>query len=550
MNSMGNLHVVDWLVIFVYICGLFLLSYRLSRNQKNVKDYYLAGNKAGPLSIALSTTATQCSTNSLLGAPAFVAFSGGLLWLQYELAVPFAMVALMLVIMPVFRGLNLVSVYTYLEKRYGVTTRTALSVLFQFVRAFSTGVTVYALALVIQHLTGAGFFWSVMLVGAFTVIYDFMGGIRAVIYSDVIQLVVLFSSILLGILIALKAVGGWENIFVLADPETLRTLDWRGHGFGDGRTYSFWPMLFGGFFLYVSYYGCDQTQIQRELSSRSIGHSRMSLFIGGVVRFPLVLAYCFLGVCMAAYMELDPGFGDQLFRSEWIGGEWQQVRDNNLLVPAFVVEFFPLGVLGLFLAGLLAAAMSSLDSTINSLSALTLHDLVERYRRDPLSEKASFWLAKLLTIFWGMVCILFSFTVADISDTVIESVNKIGSLVNGPLLAVFTMGILTRKTHQTGILFGIVAGFIVNLLLWKLVPSISWLWWNPIGFFVTAFLGYGLSCALPSRAVAEGPSGRGLHFSRDNPIFRDGLQKRWLAASALLVAYGIGQIVFLVMIGQ
>jgi SSS family solute:Na+ symporter len=522
---------------------MFSLSLWLSRKQKSVKDYFLAGNRTGPLPIALSTTATQCSTNSLLGAPAFVAFSGGLLWLQYELAVPLAMAVLLLVIMPVFRGLNLVSVYGYLEDRFGLETRTAMSVLFQFLRAFSTGVTVYALALVLQHIMGLNYWTAVLLVGVFTVVYDFLGGIRAVIYSDVVQLVVLLGSIFLGIFIGVKAVGGWEAVFTFAEPDTLRTLDWKGHGFGDGATYSLWPMLFGGLFLYVSYYGCDQTQIQRELSSRSVNHSRISLIIGGVVRFPLVFSYCLLGVVLASFLHLNPDFGEQLYRVESVNGVQESVRDNNLLVPAFVGTFFPVGLVGLFLAGLLAAAMSSLDSTINSLSALTLHDLIERYRKEPLSEKKAFWIAKALTLFWGAVCIGFSFVVADISDTVIESVNKIGSLINGPLLAVFLLGILTRRSHQAGVLIGLVAGFLTNLALWKWAEGVSWLWWNVIGFCVTAAVGYLGSLVLPRRvnAAASNPK---LYASKGNPAFADD-QRRWLYAAGFLLLYGMLLLVFL-----
>lgn len=528
---MATLHAWDWLILSVYLGVMFGMSLWLSRSQKNVGDYFLGGNKTGPLPIALSTTATQCSTNSLLGAPAFVAFSGGLLWLQYELAVPLAMAVLLLVVMPVFRGLNLVSVYAYLEDRFGLGARTAMSVLFQFLRAFSTGVTVYALALVLQHVMGISFFTAVILVGVFTVIYDFLGGIRAVIYSDVLQLLVLLSSIFLGIGIAIQAIGGWENLWTSLDAETLNTLDWKGHGLGDGATYSFWPMLFGGLFLYVSYYGCDQTQIQRELSSRSVDHSRISLIIGGLVRFPLVFAYCFLGLCMAAYLQVYPEFADQLFRLERAEGSLQPVRDNNLLVPAFVLEKFPVGMVGLFLAGLLAAAMSSLDSTINALSALTLHDIVERYRKNPLREKTAFWLAKALTVFWGAVCIGFAFTVADISETVIESVNKIGSLINGPLLGVFLLGMLTKRANQVGVLAGLTLGFITNLMLWKWAPNVSWLWWNVIGFAITYLGGFLLSIAIPEKARAE-PEAR-LRYSRDNPAFAGSLKPWYLAACGL-----------------
>ncbi len=530
---MATLHLLDWGVIAVYLAAMLGMSAWLSRGQKDIRDYYLGGNRAGPLPIALSTMATQCSTNSLLGAPAFVAFTGGLVWLQYELAVPLAMAVLLLFIMPVFRGLNLVSVYAYLEHRFGVEARTTMSVLFQFLRAFSTGVTVFGISLVLAYVMQIPFFWAVMLVGVFTVAYDVMGGIRAVIYSDVIQLIVLVSSIVVGIGIAVVLVGGWSEVWAAAGAEVGQTLDWTGHGLGDGKTFAFWPMLVGGFFLYVSYYGCDQTQIQRELSSRSVEHSRISLFLGGLLRFPLVLLYCILGVCLAAYIQLHPGFMDKLVRPVMTENGMETVQDVNILVPAFALEYFPVGLAGLLIAGLLAAAMSSLDSTINALSALTMEDLVARFRKRPLTERQSFWMAKVLTLFWGGVCIAFAFVVGDIASTVIESVNKIGSLINGPLLAVFILGLMTRRANQRGVLTGLVLGFAGNLLLWRYVPSVSWLWWNVIGFAVTLAVGYGFSRVSPGGAKEPGSE---VLADLSDPEFRAQF-KTWIPKAGMLVLY-------------
>ena len=195
------LNLLDWSIIIVYLTGMIALSCFLARGQKTARDYYLGGNTTPPLPIALSTMATQCSTNSLLGAPAFVAFSagGGIIWLQYELAVPFAMIILMAVIFPVFRRLNLISLYAYLEKRFDRNTRRVISILFQFLRAFSTGVTVYGISLVLMVCLDIPFWVAVLLLGGITVLYDVLGGMRAVIWSDVIQVVVLFGAILAAI---------------------------------------------------------------------------------------------------------------------------------------------------------------------------------------------------------------------------------------------------------------------------------------------------------------------------------------------------------------
>ena len=469
------------------------MSFFLARGQRTDRDYYLGGNKTAPLPIALSTMATQCSTNSLLGAPAFVAFAagGGLIWLQYELAVPFAMIILMAVIFPIFRRLNLISLYAYLEKRFDAGTRTVISILFQFLRAFSTGVTVYGISLVLMLCLNIPFWVAVLLLGGVTVLYDVLGGMRAVIWSDVIQTVVLWGAILAAVGVAIQLVGGFSAVFETFDPARLRAVDFASHGLGDGQTFAFWPMLVGGLFLYLSYYGCDQTQAQRELSTRSVEDTNRALFLDGILRFPLVLAYCFLGVCLGAYAVFHPDFVTNLPLND--SGD----TNYNLAVPIFVLTNFPHGLIGLVMAGLFAAAMSSLDSTLNALSALSMQDIVKRFSKRKFSSRAELVISKLLTVLWGAVCLFFAFFVGDISETIIESVNKIGSLINGPLLAVFLMGMLARRVNGQGATAGLITGLAANLLLWKHAPQISWLWWNVIGFLVSYAVGCTVSLVFP-----------------------------------------------------
>ena len=397
---MIGLNYFDWSFILIYLAGMIGLSFILGRGQKTDRDYYLGGNKTAPLPIALSTMATQCSTNSLLGAPAFVAFAagGGLVWLQYELAVPFAMIILMAVIFPILRRLNLISLYAYLEKRFDPLTRTAISILFQFLRAFSTGVTVYGISLVLMICLNIPFWAAVVLLGRVTVLYDVLGGMRAVIWSDVIQITVLFGAILAAVGVAINLVGGVSVVFNQFDPQRLQAVDFTHHGLGDGRTFAFWPMLIGGLFLYLSYYGCDQTQAQRELSTRSVEDTNQALFLDGVLRFPLVLSYCFLGVCLGAYAVSHPDFVTRLPLTE--SGH----INYNFAVPVFVMTHFPHGLIGLVMVGLFAAAMSSLDSTLNALSALIMQDIIKQFVKKDLSARLELLVSKLLTVFWGAVC--------------------------------------------------------------------------------------------------------------------------------------------------
>lgn len=494
---------LDWAVVAVYISGMVFMSWWLGRKQTDMKSYYLGGNGLSWWSIGISTMATQCSTNSLLGAPAFI-ITAGLLWLQYEFAVPIAMIVIMVFLLPFYRKLNLVSVYEYLERRFGLGARTLLSVMFQILRAFATGVTVYGISIVLQEIVGLPFIWSVLILGVVTIIYDMLGGMAAVVWSDVIQMGVLYLGIVLCVIFSVDAVGGLDAVFELfpqvGDVLAERTgqpndfvgftaVDFSGHGFGDDQTFAFWPMLFGGLFLYVSYYGCDQSQVQRELSSKDCDDTNLSLALNGFLRFPLVLTYCFMGVCIGAFIVANPEFIDSLLLPD---GRYEY----NLAVPKFVLGELPHGIIGLIIVALFSAAMSSLDSTINSLSATTMKDIYERFvAAGPLDDRTQLRMSRVFTVFWGVVCVGFSFVVGGISDSIIESVNKIGSLANGPILAMFLLGLLTRRANQTGAMTGLIVGFATNCALWIWAPTVSWLWWNVIGCVVAVVIGYGVSLA-------------------------------------------------------
>lgn len=478
---MGEITNLDWWVIGLYLFGLMALAVWLSRSQSNRADYYVGGRDIGSWPVAISILATQCSTNSILGAPAFVAFTlgGGLVWLQYELALPLAMIVLILFFMPLFRHLRLVSVYEFIEQRYDLKTRLLLSGLFLWVRAFATAVTVYSIAIVIDLITGIGFLGSVIMLGVFTVIYDVFGGIKGVIYSDVIQMFILVAVLILVFVYLINGIGGFGQLFQLVDSERINAIDFSHHGLGDQHTFAFWPMLFGGLFLYLAYYGCDQSQVQRELSTKNIDTTNQSLMINGFLRFPLVLLYCFVGVGIAAYTQLEPTFLSHLPTTS--SGQPQY----NLAVPAYMISALPSGLVGLALVALFAAAMSSLDSVLNSLSATTMEDFVVRFRQSPLSSIQELWISRLVTVIWGTITLAMAFFVGDIAPTVLEAINKIGSLANGSILAVFTATLFIRMPSALGACLGLILGIFVNALFWKFIPSVSWLWWNPLGFTVT-----------------------------------------------------------------
>ena len=483
------LSTLDWTVVALYLLSLVTVSVYLSRQQRSAEDYFVASNSGNALSIALSVMATQCSTNSILGAPAFVAFvvGGGLVWLQYEIALPLAMIFIAIFFIPVFHRQRLVSVYLYLGRRFDEKTQWLISGMFQLSRAAVAGITVYGVASMVSIVTGLSFAQSVLLFGVITIIYDVLGGIRAVIISDVAQMVILTSVLVYLAYLLIGNAGGLTEMLAQLPKERTAALSFNQHGFGDGHDFAFLPMLVGGFFLYVAYYGCDQSQVQRQLCAASQGDAQKVLLINGFLRFPLVLLYCLIGAGLAVHATYQPDFIASL-------PVVNEAPNYNMALPALISRELPAGLVGLAVVALLAAAMSSLDSVINSLSATTLKDFIKPMmaHRIVTPEQELQW-GRGLTICWGIFALVTAFYVDDIASTVIVAVNKVGSLINGPILGVFMLGLFTKSATGGGARLGFVVGFLTNAALWKWAPEVSWLWWNVIGLAVTVSVGLSMS---------------------------------------------------------
>jgi SSS family transporter len=463
---------LDWWVIIGYLLSMLLLAAWLGRRQHTRREYYLGGGLPAP-ALATSIIATQCSTNSLLGAPAFVGFAagGGLLWLQYEMAVPLAMLGLAFLFPAIHRS-GVISIYAFLEQRLGRGTRLTASACFLFFRGVATGVTVYGVASVLALVTGIGYLPAVALLMGVTVAYDVMGGMRAVVISDVVQMILLLAAVVVSL--AWLAPDLWNHSADIATRSRPLLNDW---GLNGTSNFGFWPMLFGGLFLYMAYYGCDQSQAQRLLAARDEGALQQVLLLNGLLRFPVVFAYCLLGLGLAVYASQQPEFIAALPLN--VNGE----PNVNLVFPAFVLREFAPGLAGLAIVGLFAAAMSSIDSALNSLSASTLEDFVPEGLQT--TERRQFVLSKLATLAWGLFAIGFSFSVEHIASTILEAINKVGSMANGPLLALFLIAVIMPRTGGRLAVTAFLAGLVANGLLWLFAPAVSWLWWNVAGCATT-----------------------------------------------------------------
>jgi SSS family solute:Na+ symporter len=461
--------VLDYVLLLGYLGGVLALSWVIARRQKNGTDYFLAGKRMGGGLLATSVLANQVSAVSLVGAPAFVAIraGGGLTWLQYELALPLAMLVLMGVLLPLLRRTSGSSIYAFAELRFGRGTRKALAGIFLLSRGLSLGVILYASALVVAMATGWPVEPALLAIGLFSVAYTCLGGIAADIWSDVLQLVVLLAGTLAAILYLLWR-HGWGLILAIPT-ERVTALDLQAWGLTHAQSFGFWPMLFGGFFLYLSYYGCDQSQAQRLLAAKSDGAAQRVLLLNGLFRFPLVLCYCFLGLLLAGLLQLDPAFAASL-----------KGKPMDSLVPTFMITYLPLGLRGLMMAAFLAAAMSSIDSTLNALAAVTLEDA---FGQAP--ERQSVWAGRGVSLGWGLLALASGVCFARTDKGVLELINQVGSLFYGPVLAIFLLGQAAPKVAERSALMGLASGPCATLLLATLMPGLSWLWWNPVGFLTT-----------------------------------------------------------------
>ena len=303
---------LDYSIIIIYIVFFLGMGFFFKDN-KDSSDYFLGGKSMGWFPLSLSTMATQLSAISFISAPAFVGLKlgGGMKWLTFEFAVPLAMIFIMIVIIPPLFRSGVVSIYEFVEKRFSTSTRLILSIVFQISRALGTGVMVYTIAIILQAVLDIDFVYTILIISVITIIYSWQGGMKAVVWGDAIQMIILF----LGLIICLYF--GWNlleehgGLAAGFDQERLQVIDYN-LGIGEGNEYGLLPMIIGGFFLYASYYGCDQTQAQRMLSAKDEKTIRTLLLANGLLRFPVVLIYCIMGLVIGGLITLAPDFLEEI----------------------------------------------------------------------------------------------------------------------------------------------------------------------------------------------------------------------------------------------
>ncbi|QVY65137.1 sodium/solute symporter [Polaribacter sp. Q13] len=503
---------LDYSIVIFYIIFFLGMGFFFKDN-KDSKDYFLGGKSMGWFPLSLSTMATQLSAISFISAPAFVGLKlgGGMKWLTFEFAVPLAMIFIMIVIIPPLFRSGVVSIYEFVEKRFSTSTRLILSIVFQISRALGTGVMVYTIAIILQAVLDIDFMYTILIISVITIIYSWQGGMKAVVWGDAIQMIILFAGLIICLYFGwtlLQEHGGLPNGF---DPERLKVIDYN-LGIGEGNEYGLLPMIIGGFFLYASYYGCDQTQAQRMLSAKDEKTIKQLLLANGLLRFPVVLIYCIMGLVIGGLITQAPGFLEEIAMTtqKYFPEEFATHGVKaDLMIPVFIMKYLPHGLIGILMVGILSAAMSSLSSTVNSLSAVTVEDFFNRGTKK-LSNKKYMLISKGSVVFWGVICIAAAFLFGGSKSAVIEIINAIGSVFYGPVLVTFFLAFFSKKVNHIGMNAAIISAVLINLIFSKTIQelfhidlgfNIFWIWLNFTGVIIALVVAYTVSAFTRSTEV-------------------------------------------------
>lgn len=538
---------LDYIIVFFYLGGFLGMGYFFKEN-KDSTDYFLGGKSLGWFPLSLSTMATQLSAISFVSAPAFVALKagGGMKWLSFEFSVPLAMLFLMiLVVPPLFRS-GVVSIYEFVERRFDASTRMILSVVFQISRALSTGVMVYTIAIILQSVLDIDFVYTILIISVVTIVYSWQGGMKAVVWGDAIQMGLLFFGLLICLVYGYFLMVDNGGSLTMVNPDRLQVIQ-HNFGIGDGGEYGLWPMIIGGFFLYASYYGCDQTQAQRMLSAKDEKTIRTLLFANGMLRLPVVLVYCTMGLVLGGLILVAPDFLNEIsavtqkyFPQEFAASGIKP----DLMVPVFITKYLPHGIIGILMVAILSAAMSTLSSSVNSLSAVTVEDFFNRGKKK-LDTAKYMMVSKGAVVFWGGVCIGSAFLFGGSESAVIEIINAIGSVFYGPVLATFILAIFSSKVNKNGIKVGIILSVLINLVFSKTMQEIIgfnpgveifWIWLNFTGFALCVIIAFGVSLVF-----------RDKQNQKPNIDFKIRLEDVLIKETYILVAFFFAIIIFSVL---
>jgi SSS family transporter len=488
-----NLTLIDLSILAVYLFGVVALGLWIGRTTRNAAEYMVGGRDLPWWLILFSIVATETSTVTFLSIPGF-AFGRNLTWLQIPLGFLIGRFAVVFLLLPQYFKGKFFTAYEVLDLRFGGATKKVASALFIVTRSLADGLRLFLSAIVLQEMTGLAMHWSVVAIGISTMIYTFLGGMRAVLWTDLVQFFVYIGGALIALgLILQKLPGGLSELVTVGEAAGKwqifdLQLDW-------SEPYGLWAGLIGGIFITLGSHGVDQMMVQRYLCARKLADARRALWVGGFVVLAQFALFLVIGVGLFVFYQTFPP-------------EVAFERTDRVFAR-FILTEMPIGIVGILLGAIFAAAMSTLSSSLNSCATTAANDLL-RHRSDDssdsdnsddsnqseeLTESSSrqLRLTRGLTVFFGIVQIAVGIGAQRLQSTVVSSVLGIAGFTTGIVLGVFFLGIFTQRVGQRAALAGLVAG-LIGMTYIHLGTSLAWPWYALLGSAGT--FGVGLSASL------------------------------------------------------
>jgi Na+/proline symporter len=550
---------LDWLIVIAYLSYVIWDGVRMTKHSGSKEGYFLANRSLPWWAVGLSVMATQLSAITLVGTTG-QAYSDGMRFIQFYYGLPFAMIILCVTVVPFFHRANVFTAYEYLEKRFDVKVRTLTSFFFLISRGLGVGTIISAPAIVLSIVFGWNLIATIFAIGLSTTVYTMFGGVQAVTWTDVKQMVIIFFGLGVCMIVIVSSfpagVSLFDGLHLAGSLGKLNTVD---TSFNLQEKYTIWSGLIGGLFLMLGYFGCDQSQVQRFLTARSVDEGRTSLLMSAFLKIPMQFFILLIGILVfifyqfsappivfnaneVARAETDPRFqaisrryeeshaerrdaaiafsdGDEAGREAYLAADKkfadsrnealafvrqtsnESFNDVNYVFPTFVLANMPVGVIGLLIAAIFAAAMSSIAAELNALATATTLDFYRRLYSPEATDAHYVAIGRISTLIWGLfACVVAIF--ASNLGSLIEVVNTFGSFFYGSLLGVFVLAFAVRRARSRGAFFGLLFG-IASVWIASRYTKIEFLWFNVIGCLVTVIAGYLISLTVPNRRHAE-----------------------------------------------
>ncbi len=518
---------IDWIILIFTLCGIIAYGIYKSRTSKNLDGYFLSDRCMPWYLVLLSIMGTQASAITFLSAPG-QAYTDGMRFVQYYLGLPLAMIVISIVFVPIFRNLKIYTAYEFLEQRFDLKTRTFTSFLFQLSRGLSTGISIYAPSLILSSLLGWNIYRTNIIMGGLLIIYTMSGGARAVAYTQKLQLIIIIAGMLLAgyMVVHLMPAGiGFTDALNIGGKQgklNVITSGLNNDGFDWKDKYNIWSGVIGGFFLALSYFGTDQSQVGRYLTAKGDRESRIGLLMNGLVKVPMQFLILLVGVLVFSFYQykkapiyfntIQAAHAKQtVYKDSLILLEQQyklvtiekdnakindiktryknilkkalpdeDVNDTNYIFLKFVIDYLPKGLIGLLIAMIFLAAWGSIAAALNALASCTVVDIHKKFFQKELTPKMDYRISKIYTLGWGLFCIAVAQFASNLGNSLIETVNILGSLFYGVILGIFLVAFWFKKISANAVFYASLVAEVLVIIIYKL-DVISFLWLNVIG---------------------------------------------------------------------